>query len=280
MRESRKSAPCTGASCQLDIPFLKDFQAFTANVALRRSAKWVQFGFSSKNRVFLPLYVSDGLGCSKCPATGQARALPENEIAEIQGILAFSIRLRACRGTDLILPCASSSPPPSSIPLPLRTLREAFLRPTSAMARQDAAPPEVARRLGNGQRGRAEEGGLSGAWVDMRLQKTLGFSLGFRFSEASRAGRPRPDGAAAALPRSMAAERVSGGAMLSLPMQCRRAFVGFLSFCANCPPSAPRLRRVLPSAGRKWGNRGGLRGKGGLGTKRRAETPRDGRVEA
>ena len=83
---------------------------------------------------------------------------------------------------------------------PWRTLREGFLRPTSAMARQDAAPPEVARKLGNGQRGRSEAGRRPGAQLDVRLQKTLGFPLGFRFSEASRAGRPRPDGTAAVLP--------------------------------------------------------------------------------
>ena len=51
-------------------------------------------------------------------------------------------------------------PLPTSLPLAWQPLGVAFFRSPSAMARQDAAPPEVARRLGNGQRGRAEEGGF------------------------------------------------------------------------------------------------------------------------
>ena len=41
---------------------------------------------------------------------------------------------------------------------------------------------------------------LPAAPLDVRLQKTLVFSLVFRFPDASRAGRPRPDCTSASLP--------------------------------------------------------------------------------
>ena len=56
--------------------------------------------------------------------------------------------------------------PPAPLPhtwRPWQTLRETFFRSPPAMARQDAAPPEVARKLGNGQRGRSEAGRRPGA---------------------------------------------------------------------------------------------------------------------
>jgi hypothetical protein len=76
------------------------------------------------------------------------------------------------------------------------------------MALQDAAPPEVARKLLNEQCG--DFGGAASRFVlNGRLQKTLVFSLVFRFPDATRAGRPRPDGTSASLPLSMSAKRFS-----------------------------------------------------------------------
>ena len=147
---------------------------------------------------------------------------------------------------------------------PWRTLREAFLRPTSAMARQDAAPPEVARRLGNGQRGRAEEGGLSGAWVDVRLQKTLGFSLGFRFSEASRAGRPRPDGTAASLPPFHGRRAGCMGFNVDLPPALQPTLL--FSFC----PFVQIVRQALRGSGEFFHLRAGSGGTGGIASERGA----------
>ena len=55
-----------------------------------------------------------------------------------------------------------------------------------------------------------------------RLWKTLVFSIVFRFSGASRAGRPHPDCTSASLPLSMSAKRFSWFSMLAfLPLPLR-----------------------------------------------------------
>ena len=91
---------------------------------------------------------------------------------------------------------------PAHLPLPWRpwrTLREPFFRSPSAMARQDAAPPEVARDLLNKQR-TASGGAASSRAAGCEITENIGLFACFRFPDASRAGRPCPDGTSIFLP--------------------------------------------------------------------------------
>ncbi len=80
--------------------------------------------------------------------------------------------------------------PPSTFPLCPVCL---FLpsRSPSARARQDAAPPEVARDILERHRVASGDAASQPRRMDVRLRKTLPFSLVFRFPGAPRAERPR-----------------------------------------------------------------------------------------
>ena len=96
-----------------------------------------------------------------------------------------------------------------------------------------------------------------------RLWKTLAFSLVFRFPDASRAGRPRPDCPSAFLPLSMSANRFSWVSMLAFLPHSSRPFVSFLSFCVKASSkrsASPHLRvsSSLPLSSRSLCGLGGL----------------------
>ena len=92
-------------------------------------------------------------------------------------------------------------PSPQSWPLPIsflphtwrpwRTLREPFFRPPSALARQDAAPPEVARKLLNEQRG--DFGGAASRYAaGYEITENIGLFACFPRSRRLAGGTPAP----------------------------------------------------------------------------------------
>ena len=147
---------------------------------------------------------------------------------------------------------------------PRRTLREAFLRPTSAMARQDAAPPEVARKLGDGQRGRSEARGASWRVGGCEITENIGIFAWFPLFGSTRAGRPRPDGAAASLPPFHGRRAGCMGFNVDLPPALQPTLL--FSFC----PFVQIVRQALRGSGEFFHLRAGSGGTGGIASERGA----------